>query len=110
MGHRDWTGASGVAFGVLGDGDEVPGSELRSACRRRRLDVPAPRKRNCAIGGAHRTNLLTLLDACALSAGRRQEDVEVTRQLLHPARPGADGPQAIFHPIFASERALSAAA
>src|SRR5438067_2800315 len=104
MGHGNWTGASGLAPGVLSDGNEVPGSELRSACWRRRFDVPAPRKRNCAIGGADRPNLLTLLDACAVSAGGRQEDVEVTRQLLHAPRSGSDGPQAIFHPIFAGQR------
>src|SRR3954471_21870975 len=110
MGHGNWAGASGLAPGVLGDGYEVPGSELRSACRRRRPDVPAPRKRNRAIGGAHRPDLLTLLDACALSAGRREEDVEVTGQLLHAARVGADGPQAFFDPISAGQRAVQAAA
>ena len=41
-------GPAGLAHRVLGHGDGVPGRELRPALRRRRPDVPAPRKRDCA--------------------------------------------------------------
>ena len=56
--------------------DEVPGRELRHPSRRRRPHLPAPRKRDCAIGGDDRQTLRAFLGACALPAGRRREDVE----------------------------------
>ena len=74
------------------------------------LDLSAPRKRNRAIGGAHRQGVRALLGALALPAGRRRKDVQVARQLLHPARPGAHGLQAVLHPLPAGLRALSQAA
>ena len=51
-----------------------------------------------------------LLDACAVPAGRRREDVEVARQLLYGSRPGADGTQAFVDPVSAHFGALSQAA
>ena len=41
-------GPAGLAHRVLGHGDGVSGRELRPARGRRRPDVPAPRKRDCA--------------------------------------------------------------
>ena len=45
---RSGTRAAGLAHRVLRHGDEVSRRKLRPACRRRRSDLPAPRKRDCA--------------------------------------------------------------
>jgi len=41
-----------LAHRMFGDGDGVPGRELRHSLRRRRPDVPAPRERDCASESA----------------------------------------------------------
>ena len=62
-------GAAGVAPGVLGDGGEVPGAELRPARGRRGPDVSAPRERDRAVGVGDGRGVRAALDACAVSAG-----------------------------------------
>ena len=47
-------GPPGLAYRVLGHVDEVSGRELRHALRRRGFDLPASRKRDCAVGSDDR--------------------------------------------------------
>ena len=62
-----------LAHRVLGHGDGVPGRQLRPARRRRRPDVPAPRKRDRAERERDPQALRAPLDARALSARRRRK-------------------------------------
>jgi cysteinyl-tRNA synthetase len=61
------------------------------------LMFPAPRKRDRAIGIAHRQTLRALLAARRVPHGGGPEDVQVAGQLFHPARPAGRGyqPEAI---------------
>ena len=70
---------------------EYPGRELGSARGRRRPDVPAPRKRDCAERDGDAQTIRAALDACALPAGGRAEDVEERGQFLYAARSAAEG-------------------
>ena len=77
-------GPAGLAHRVLGHGDGVPGRELRPALRRRRPDVSAPRKRDCAERDRDAQTFRAALDARALPAGGRAQDVEERGEFLHP--------------------------
>ena len=59
----DRPGPARLAHRVLRDGHQVPGRDARHSRRRRRPDLPAPRKRDRAIGIAHRQAVLALLAA-----------------------------------------------
>ena len=72
VGYGDRARPAGMAHRVLGDVDEVPGRQLRSACRRRRPDVSAPRERDCAERERDAQATGASLDARAVSAGGRQ--------------------------------------
>ncbi len=74
---------------------EYLGDELRPARRRRRPDVPAPRKRDCAKRNRNPQALRAPLDARSLSACRRAQDVEERGELLYPARLAAEGLQSL---------------
>src|SRR5581483_1193939 len=89
VGYRNWTWPPRLAHRMLGDGNGVFGRHARCASRRRRSDLSPPRERDRAIRSRNGKNLLSLLDARALSAGRRPEDVKKSRQLLHASRPDA---------------------
>ena len=70
----DRPGPPRLAHRVLRDGHEVSGRDARHPRRRRRSDLPASRKRNRAIGSAHRQAVRALLAAFripAWSKGRR---------------------------------------
>ncbi len=54
LGHGDRPGPPRLAHRVLRDGDEVSGRDARHPRRRRRSDLSASRKRDRAIGSAHR--------------------------------------------------------
>ncbi len=88
-----------LAHRVLRDGHQVPGRDARYPRRRRRPDLPAPRKRDRAIGIAHRQALRALLAARRVPHGGRPEDVQVAGQLLHPARPAGARLPAGSHPL-----------
>src|ERR1035438_2553227 len=107
MGDTDWAWAAGMAHRVLGDGDGVPGRELRSTCRRRRPDVPASRKRDCAERERDPQDFCAALDACALPAGGRAQDVEERGEFLYAARSAVEGIQGIGDPDGADLGALS---
>ncbi len=92
-------GTSGLAHRVLDHVDGVPGRELRHSPGRRGPDLSASRKRDCAIGGDDRQAVRALLGTLALPAGRRREDGQERRQLLHRPRPDPDGTQAVVHPL-----------
>ena len=87
LGHRYRPGPAGLAHRVLRDGHQVPGRDAGYPRRRRRPDLPASRKRDCAIRIAHRQAVRALLAARRVSDGGRPEDVQVAGQLFHPARP-----------------------
>src|SRR5215469_10669837 len=95
MGYRNRSGPPGLAYRVLADVDEVFGRQLRYSLWRRGFDLSTSRKRNCAVGVSDRQAIREVLGAFALSAGRRRENVEEARQLLHRARFGADGTQTV---------------
>jgi cysteinyl-tRNA synthetase len=101
LGYFDWPGSPRLAPGVFGHVDGGTGRKLRPACRRRRSYFPPSRKRNCAVGIAHRKTFARFWFHVALPAGRRREDVEEPGQLLHAARPGAERPQAVVDPLSA---------
>ena len=85
---------------------EELGAELRPPRRRRRLNLPASRKRNRAIRIAHRAAVRPLLVPRPLPPGRRAEDVQEPGQLLHPARSGSERPQAVVDPLAAHSGSL----
>src|SRR5579863_806626 len=106
VGHGDWTGASGLAFGVLSHVDAGTRRNFRLARWRRRSHFSSPRERDRAIRVFHRKTFRTLLVSRALFAGGRREDVEEPGEFLHPARHGAERAQTIFHPISAGIGAI----
>ena len=78
---------AGLAYRMLGDEHEVSRRQLRHPWRRARPDLPAPRERDRAEPlRASGLAVREILDAQRLSHGRRREDVEVARQLLHHPR------------------------
>src|SRR5208337_1680322 len=97
-----------MAHRVLGDGDGVPGRELRYARGRRGFDVSAPRERDCAERERDAQAVCAALDARALSAGGRAQDVEERGELFYPARPAAEGLQGLGDPHGADLGALPA--
>ena len=70
------------------------------------LMFPAPRERDCAERERDPQALRPPLDARALPARRRAQDVQERGQLLHPARPAAEGLQGLRHPPGADLGAL----
>ena len=91
LGDADRPRPPRLAHRVLRDGDQVPGRDARYPRRRHRPHLPASRKRDRAIGSAHRQAVRALLAARRVSDGGRPEDVEVARQFLYPARPAGEG-------------------
>ena len=84
-------GRPGLAHRVLRHGHRVPRRDARYPRRRRRPDLPAPRKRDRAVGGAHRQAVCALLAARRVPDGGRPEDVEVAGQLLSPCATSSTG-------------------
>jgi hypothetical protein len=105
LGHRHRPGPPRLAHRVLRDGHQVPGRDAGYPRRRRRSDLPAPRKRDRAIGIAHRQTLRALLAARRVPHGGGPEDVQVAGQLLHAPRPAGRG-TARSHPLPAGFGAL----
>src|SRR5271165_3600279 len=95
---------------MLRHGDGVPGRKLRSACGRRRPDVPAPRKRDCAERKRDPQDICAALDARAVSAGGWTQDVKERGELLYASRPAAEGLQGIGYSDGTDLRALPAPA
>src|SRR3974390_167027 len=86
---------------MLADVDEVPGRDVRYPYRRRRFDLPAPRERDCAVGGADGQAVCEVLGSCAVSAGGRREDGQERGEFLYRARPSAAGTQAVVDSVSA---------
>src|SRR5580704_6511149 len=107
MGYVDRSRPSGMAYRVFRHVDGRIGRNFRSPRWWRRPDLPASRERNRAVGITYGKTLRAFLVSFALSAGRRREDVEEPRQLLHAARFGAEGTQAIVDPLSARLGSLS---
>src|SRR5690242_13527085 len=98
LGNQDRPRSPRLAHRMLLDGDQAPRPDARYPSRRRRSYLSAPRERDCAIGIAHWKAIRTVLGTRALPADRGRQNVEIARQLLHLARPGADGSQAVLDP------------
>ena len=74
LGHGHRSGPARLAHRMFRDGDQVPGRDAGYPRGRRRPDLSAPRKRDRAIGIAHRQAVFALLAARRVSAwwrGRR---------------------------------------
>src|SRR5215475_2398923 len=110
VGDQSWPGSSGLAHRVLRDGNGVPRRYVGCSSWRRGPDLPASRKRDRTIGGCNRQNLRAILDARALSARGRSEDVEEPRQLLYASRPDSERSQAFVDSLSALICSISKAA
>ena len=77
---------------------EFLGESFDLHCGRRRPDVSAPRKRDCAERDRDAQAVRAALDACALPAGGWAQDVEERGEFLHPARSAIEGVQGFGHP------------
>ena len=71
---------SGLAHRMLGHVEEVSRRGDRHPRRRRRSDLPAPRKRDRPERSLQRPRLCPLLDAQRLPEHQQREDVEIPRQ------------------------------
>src|ERR1035437_5084833 len=83
LGLRDRSGAPRLAHRVLRDGDQVSGGDPGYPRGRRRPDLPAPRKRDRAIGIADRQTVFALLAPRRVPHGGGAENVQVAGQLLY---------------------------
>ena len=81
-----------LAHRVLGDGDARARPDARSARRRHRPHLPAPRVRDRAERGAHRRAVRPALAALGDGQLRGREDVEVARQPRVRQRPAEGRP------------------
>src|SRR5581483_2451877 len=75
------------------------GGKLRLARGRGGPYFSPSRKRDRPIRIPDRQALRTLLVSRAVPVGGRREDVQESGQFLYPSRPGAQGAQALFHPL-----------
>ena len=104
------TRPSGLAHRMLGDGRSASWRNHRHPRRRQRLDVPAPRKRDCAEHlRARRPPVRALLAAQRHAHVQRPQDVEVARQRDAAARALAEA-SARSAALSVAEGALPAAA
>ena len=78
-------GATRLAPRVLGHGGALPGRGTRHPWRRHRPDLPAPRERDRAVGGRHRSALREPLGAQRDDHLGHRKDVQVAGQ--HPVDP-----------------------
>ena len=91
VGEPVGAGAARLAHRVFGDVAPLPGRAVRHPRRRRRPDLPAPRKRDRAVrGGVRRRPLRAPLAALGDGQLRRREDVEVAGQRRHHPQGGRD--------------------
>ncbi len=91
VGEPVGAGAAWLAHRMFGDVAPLPGRAVRHPRRRRRPDLPAPRKRDRAVrGGVRRRPLRAPLAALGDGQLRRREDVEVAGQRRHHPQGGRD--------------------
>ena len=87
---------------------EYLGESFDLHCGGEDLMFPAPRKRDCAERDRDAQAVRAALDARALSACGRAQDVEERGEFLYPARFAAEGVQGFGHPAGADFGALPA--